>query len=129
MRRWSLALALLAGCAPSSQLFLHVDTDAPVPQLFDRLRIELERGGASLASRDFAVDAALFADGRASIGAALPEGDGALLARVELFRGDRTVDGVPPAAITITTVSFQAGPSAVCSATRPRPNSPMRLAR
>ncbi len=111
-----LALALSA-CAPTGQLFLHVDTDAPVPPtpgvrvdparpraLFDQLRIEILRDGAPAldrGARDFGVDEGMFQDGRVSIGIAPAVGDAGLSARVRLFRGDRVVAGEPPARITL----------------------------
>jgi len=123
--RW-LWLALLAGCAPSGEIILYVDTDAAVPStandgpdplrppaLFDRLRIEILRNGmpalAVGASRDFAVDTARFHNRAVSIGIAPQFGDDTLSARVRLFRGDRATDGNPPPLNTLdTTVALPA---------------------
>jgi formylglycine-generating enzyme required for sulfatase activity len=98
----------LAGCQPTSQLVLHVDTDAVVPPrqgappdpsrppwLFDRLRVELFDTDAPVGARDFAVDQGLFEDGLVSIGVAPPVGDLRLTARVRLFRGDHAFGGQP----------------------------------
>ncbi len=111
---------LLAGCAPSSQFVLHVDTDAPVPPdpaapadplrphwLFDRLRVEVLRDGApiydSAAQRDFGLDERLFTDGAVSFGLAPPVGDGTLSVRVRMFRGDRLLAGEPHPRSTLDT--------------------------
>jgi formylglycine-generating enzyme required for sulfatase activity len=116
MRGALLALVLAAGCVPSGQIVLSVDTDAPVPPapgtpfdparpptLFDQLRIDVIEGGAVVATRDFAVDAGRFAAGGVSIGIAPRVGDPTLAARVRLFRRALLVAGEPPASATIDT--------------------------
>jgi formylglycine-generating enzyme required for sulfatase activity len=106
---WALA-AVGLGCQsaplPEGQLLVHFNTDAPVPTLFDRLRIEIFPSGADEScagcSREFGVDAALFATGRASIGIVPPE-RGAR-ARVRLYRSGGTASSEPRPASTIEQV-------------------------
>lgn len=114
MRALALAAALAAGCQPTSQILLHVDTDAIVPPrsgtvaapgtppwLFDRLRVELFDGGAPAGARDFELDQGLLEDGAVSIGVAPPVGDQAVTARLRLFRGDHAIGGQPIPTATI----------------------------
>lgn len=106
--KW-IVLLVISGCAPASQLLLHIDTDATLPGaagrpwLFDRLRIDVFQGDQLAASNDFAVDEPLFASGRASFGIAPAVGDDTVRARVRLFRGDRLAGGQPPARTTLDT--------------------------
>ncbi len=112
-----LALPLLA-CTPRGQLLLYVDTDAPVPArpgaapdperppaLFDTLRVEILRGGSPIenGARDFALQEGQFLDRRVSFGIAPPEGAYDFAARLQLFRGDRLVEGEPPAQARLRT--------------------------
>ncbi len=126
-RLW-LAATMVCACGgqtpdelpPVGQIVLHIDTDAPVPPapgereppdatpwLFDRLRIEVLRGGqivpgaVSLADRDFAVHRGRFAGGPVSVGLVPPPGDSTLVARVRLFRADHARDGEPAVSATI----------------------------
>jgi formylglycine-generating enzyme required for sulfatase activity len=115
----SLVLLALAGCAPSGQILLYVDTDALVPPaagapadptrppwLFDRLRVEVLRDGSPAGDatlRDFAVDEAQFRGGRVSFGIAPKPGDADLSVRVRLFRADHARDGEPPQRSTLET--------------------------
>ena len=115
MKRWFLIalFGLAPACAPSGQLILYIDTDAPVPPepgtlpdpmrppaLFDRLRIEVLHDGQPIggadAVNDFAVDERGFREGLVSVGIAPPIDDPTVSVRVTLFRGDRLQNGVPP---------------------------------
>jgi formylglycine-generating enzyme len=120
------ALALLASCGgqveelpPRGQILLFVDTDAPVPPapgtqakpdappwLFDRLRIEVLLDDVAqpfipLAERDFSLHEARFADGPVSVGVFPNPGEPNLVARIRLFRGDRTRNGEPIASAVV----------------------------
>ncbi|HZS40791.1 MAG TPA: SUMF1/EgtB/PvdO family nonheme iron enzyme, partial [Polyangia bacterium] len=115
MRRLVFAL-LVCGCAPSSEILLHVDTDALVPPaipddtrppwLFDRVRLEVLRGGQPIdppAARDFALTEDLFRAGQVSIGIAATPGESDLSARVRLYRSGRIVAGEPRRSSTLDT--------------------------
>lgn len=115
MRRLVLALGL-AACGPSTlppegQVLLHVDTDAPLAggsaaPLFDRLRIEIFPEGASEpcvgCSREIAVDGALFAEGRASLGIAPTPGERPVV-RLRLFHHGGAASGEPRPRSTLDT--------------------------
>src|SRR5581483_3416476 len=115
VRRLVFAL-LVCGCAPSSEILLHVDTDALVPPaipddtrppwLFDRVRLEVLRGGQPIdppAARDFALTEDLFRAGQVSIGIAATPGESDLSARVRLYRSGRIVAGEPRRSSTLDT--------------------------
>lgn len=108
-----------SGCASGSpptigQAVVHVDTDAPVRAepgtkehgfLVDRLRIDVyEDGRPTDASREFAVDASTFRDGRASFGVVAPEG-ASISVRVRLYRLDRSRGGDPAPSTTLDTTA------------------------
>jgi formylglycine-generating enzyme required for sulfatase activity len=111
----ALAVATLLGaCQPTSQLIIHVDTDAVVPPrpgtppdpsqpnwLFDRLRAELLDGGAPAGARDFELDEGLFLDGKMSFGVAPRVGDAGLTVRLRLYRGDHAIGGEPMPSATL----------------------------
>jgi formylglycine-generating enzyme len=109
MKRLSLLFVwALAGCGdralpPEGQVLLHVETDAPLDgsplaPLFDRLRIEIFPEGASEpcagCSREIAVDTALFAEGRASLGIAPAPGE-RVVVRLRLYRHAGAASGEP----------------------------------
>jgi formylglycine-generating enzyme required for sulfatase activity len=106
------------GCQPTSEIIVHVDTDAPVPVragappdptrpawLFDRLRVDVLAGGQPVPGgrRDFEVDEGLFADGRVSFGVAPRVDDGSVTVRLRLFRGDHALGGEPRPGATLDT--------------------------
>jgi formylglycine-generating enzyme required for sulfatase activity len=120
----SVAPAGLSGCRaepePIGQVVLHVDTNAFVPPppgaledplrpreppLVDRVRFEVAQGGRPLAeaSREFALDEALFRASRVSIGVVPPTGAGDVTVRVRLYRADRSRTLAPPAGVTLDT--------------------------
>lgn len=93
----------VAPLAPTGQLLLYVDTDAPVPAapgeslgkdaptpLFDRLRIEFfapdEDEPCTGCTRDFALDARALRDRKASVGFVPRAGVSGYRARVRLYR-------------------------------------------
>jgi formylglycine-generating enzyme required for sulfatase activity len=124
MRRAAVVVLALvqSACAPSSEVLLHIDTDAPVrpsiadetrpPWLFDRLRIDVLRDGQPLTppeARDFALTDAQFQAGQVSIGVAPVPGETGVTVRVRLYRSGRIADGAPrPSSTLDTTVALPA---------------------
>lgn len=116
--RGAFALLLLTACGepalpPEGQLVVYFDTDAPVPgspqaPLFDRLRIEVFPEGASEpcvgCTRELAIDIAIFAEARASIGIVPEPGDHALV-RARLYRHGGAASGEPRPRSTLETVA------------------------
>jgi formylglycine-generating enzyme required for sulfatase activity len=109
----ALALLAVAGCA-ASEVMVHVDTDAPVapalaadtPWLFDRLRIDVLRGGQPLeppAARDFALTDEMFRQGRVSMGVGPSPHDREVTVRVRLYRSGRLLAGEPRPSSTLDT--------------------------
>lgn len=105
------------------QIVLFIDTDAPLAAgpdgptpLFDRLRIDLFSPGEDVpcagCTNEFEVDAALFAQQRASVGIVPPVGVSGYRARVRLFRrafaddaGEPNADASIDATIALPVVS------------------------
>jgi formylglycine-generating enzyme required for sulfatase activity len=68
------------------------------------LREDVEvQGAIALAERDFALDTSDFESGPVSVGIQPEPGDKDLVARVRIFRGDRSRDGQPPESATLET--------------------------
>ena len=106
MSRWpAAALALFAAsCAPSSQVLLYVDTDAP-EALFDRLRIDvLDDAGETRETREVAVSGELFRAQRVSFGVATPVAASGYSVRLRLFRSASAATREPPPSSTIDAV-------------------------
>ena len=116
MRCPLVVVATLAACQPSSQLLVHIDTDAIVPPragamidpmrppwLFDRLRADLYEGTTLVKTRDFELDEGLFLDGKASFGVASAVGAQNVSVRLRMFRGDHTIGGQPSQTASLDT--------------------------
>jgi formylglycine-generating enzyme required for sulfatase activity len=126
-------LRVLSGAGPASargQIVLHVDTDAPLPEpggaasndpmipapLFDRLRIDVYPPGESDpcrgCSEDFAVDAPMLRETRASLGLVPVVGQSGWRARARLFLQRFARGGEPDPGSTID-VSVELPPVAL----------------
>jgi sulfatase modifying factor 1 len=119
----ALLLVFPAACsshlAPEGQVVLSVGTDAPLPAgdgrvtpgapaLFDRLRFEIfppgELAPCAGCARDFAVDAATVAAGRASVGIVPPPRTPGIRVRVQLFRSYALESASPRPSSTLQAV-------------------------
>ncbi len=102
MNRLAACVCLLAACAPSSEVLMSVDTDAPVPALFDRLRIDVSAPDGTLReTREISVTDEMFRARQVSFGVAAPVGESGWSVRLRLYRGPgseprrtSTIDGV-----------------------------------
>lgn len=110
---FALALSCQGTLAPSGQLVVFVDTDAPVPDgdlrrglspapLFDRVRIEgvLPDGRACDCTREFDLTTEMLEKGRVSFGVVGPVAQDAHV-RIKMFRAAANPLGEPPADGTI----------------------------
>jgi formylglycine-generating enzyme required for sulfatase activity len=108
MRAALVSLVLLGACGdlpPPGQIILHLDTDAPLPALFDRVRVEVYLPGEAKpcagCTHDFALDSERVVSGRASLGIAQTPGRSGYRVRVRMFRGVAVHDGEPNADSTV----------------------------
>jgi len=102
MKRWLAGLLLVAGCVPSSEVLLAVDTDAPVPRLFDRLRIDIAGPDGTVRDRrDVEVSAEMFRAQAVSFGIATRVGETGWTVRLRLYRAAGSPTRDPPVASSL----------------------------